>query len=297
MKKIITYSFLVLVVLLSACRKTDNDKIPELTRVPVPNLTKNVAGGATGGDAVISAVNQTLAGAFKGVFTLALAFPEDTKPSKMEVVVRKNGVNSNVKVVVPNVTTFPSTITVTGTQLIGLFGPILLGDKFDFGADIYTAAGSKFEAFPVVGAGYGAGVSGQYGFVTTSVSYSAICNFLPATYTGNFVIVADGWADYGVGDVITLSNVSANQFSFKYATSSTPLPIICTVNADNSITVANQVYGDYGPANGGPFSCFTTAATSSDNFVTPCDGLWQVRLFHTNNLGSYGSYIIKAKKQ
>lgn len=294
MKKILTFIGFSFMVLFSSCRKTDNDKIPTLTRVPVPTFTKNVLGGSTGGDPIISAVSQTAAAAFKGVFTLALAFPEDIKPLKMDVVVIKNGVASSVKVVLPNVTTFPLTITVTGTQLINLFGPIVLGDKFDFGADVYIQTGEKFQAFPTVGSAYGSGVSAQYGGIATTISYSAICNFLPATFTGNFVVISDGWDDYAAGTVITLTNISPNQFAFKYAANNA-LPIICTVAADNSVTVAKQVYGNYGPPYG-DFSC-QTAPPAGDNFVLPCDGIFQVSLTHTVTQGSFGTYKIRCKKQ
>ena len=46
MKKIIIYSILT-ATLLSACRKSDNPKIPTLTRVPVPSLLKEASGSET----------------------------------------------------------------------------------------------------------------------------------------------------------------------------------------------------------------------------------------------------------
>ena len=87
------------------------------------------------------------------------------KPQKVDIVVIRNDNRTNVKTIKANVTTFPASIQVTGTQLTTLFdSTIKLGDKFEIGADITTINGQKFEAFPVTGNPYGADTSRIAGF-------------------------------------------------------------------------------------------------------------------------------------
>jgi hypothetical protein len=79
---------------------------------------------------------------------------------KFDVVVIKNNDKTNVKVLKTDVTTFPTELTITGTQLATLFNaPIVLGDKFDIGVDVTTYTGAKFEAFPTIGNPYAAGIA------------------------------------------------------------------------------------------------------------------------------------------
>jgi hypothetical protein len=174
----------------------------------------------------------------------------------------------------------------------------VLGDNYDIGVDIYTQSGNKYEAFPVTGAAYGStGVANQPGFSPT-IRYGAICAYNSSIYQGNFKVTLDEWGDYAVGDIVPITQVSANQFSFTYPAAG-PLPIIVTVNVlNNSTSVVKQVYGTLGYPPGwpyGPISC--ESVTSVDNAVLPCDQSWGVRLSHTVAAGGFGSYTIKMKKQ
>ena len=80
----------------------------------------------------------------------------------MDVVVRKNGQASNVKLFKADVTTFPTTFTVTAADIATLFGTasLALNDTYDFGPDIYVGS-KKYEAFPITGLANGQGVSGM----------------------------------------------------------------------------------------------------------------------------------------
>jgi hypothetical protein len=293
MKKIAIYSLCLFSVaaLFSSCRKEDNSKLPKgLARFPTPQIAK-----VAGTDQTISAVNP---GSFTGKFTVAMYFPGDTPPQKYDVVVRKNGDNTNIKSIQANVTTFPATITVTGTQLQTLFpGAIVLGDRFDFGVDVTTAEGIKFEAFPVTGAAYASGISAQPG-ASTSVQYAAICQYDPNIYKGSFVVVTDEWADYVPGDVIQLTMVDATHFSFMYLAAN-PSPIVVTVNADNSVTVPKQVYGSGYPPGWTFGNISAESVPSADNAVAPCEGTFAVHLSHTAGAIGFGTghELIKLRKQ
>lgn len=183
MKRILTYSILVAFILLSACRKSDNPKIPTLIDVAVPLIT--IDGSA---DVTISKDNPT---AFKGKFIVDLYFKDGPKPAKFDVVVIKNGDKTNVRHLKDGITTFPTSVDVTGQQLTTLFNsPIVLGDKFSIGVDVTTEAGQLFQAFPqpANAQAYGAGLNGQAG-ASTQIDYSAVCPIYIEQFLGTSTVV------------------------------------------------------------------------------------------------------------
>jgi len=289
MKKIIIFSFYLFSVAITftACKR-EFGKIPELSRFPLPLVVK-----VAGTDQVISAQSP---GAFSGKFNVGLYFPNDAPPKKFDVVVIKNNDKANVKMIKADVTSFPTEIAITGTQLATLFGsPIVLGDRFDFSVDVTTYTGAKFEAFPITGNPYAAGIAAQPG-ASTFVRYEAVCQYKPDVYQGAFEVVTDEWGDYAPGDIIQLSLVDATHFSFKYGAADA-LPIVVTVNTiTNAVTVPKQVYGSGYPP-GWPYGNISAESVASpDNFVAPCAGTFSVRLKHTVAAGSFGEYTIVLKK-
>ena len=148
------------IMFFSSCSK-DDGPIPEritINDIPVITTDKDATGTAN-----ISLANQ---GAFTGKFKVDMFFPGATPPTKIDVVVRKNPstasiTNNNVKVFKAGITTFPSSFTITAAELSTLFGASLtLNEIYDFAPDIYVGD-RRFEAFPVVGTGTGAGVRGM----------------------------------------------------------------------------------------------------------------------------------------
>jgi hypothetical protein len=99
--------------------------------------------------------------AFSGKFKVALDFANAVPPTKVDIVVRKNGSAANVKLYKAGITAFPTSFTVTADEIATLFGaPIALNDTYDFAPDIYVGT-KKYEVFPAVGLGNGAGVTGM----------------------------------------------------------------------------------------------------------------------------------------
>lgn len=150
---------LLALVALSGCKK-DDGAIPErISITDVPTITTNI--DPTGSPNI----QMSNLPAFSGKFKVDLYFPGATPPTKVEIVVRKfNGStpnNNNVKLFKANITAFPTSFTVTAADIATLFGAaIILGDRYDFGSDIFVGD-KKFEAFPAVGNGTGAGLNGQ----------------------------------------------------------------------------------------------------------------------------------------
>ncbi len=145
---------------LTSCSK-DDGAIPERVGIEdVPVITTNLVKNNGTADTIFLASQ----GAYQGQVKVAMYFPSQAAPTKVDVVVRKNGAAGNVKLFQANVTSFPATITVTAAQIVALFGePLVSADTYDFGPDIYVGT-TKYEAFPAVGLGNGQGVTGMIGF-------------------------------------------------------------------------------------------------------------------------------------
>ena len=157
---ILTVFALSALIAFTACSK-DDGAIPKRIGIEdVPAMTMNQEPQKKDNLDTIRFGNQA---AFSGKFKVDMVFPTAVKPTKVDIVVRKNGSASNVKVYKTGVSTFPTSFTITAAEIVALFGaPLALNDTYDFAPDIY-ANSKKYEAFPTVGAGSGAGVVGMNG--------------------------------------------------------------------------------------------------------------------------------------
>lgn len=285
------YSLIVILLAISSCRKDDNPRLPGIASVPQPQLTKDVTT-----DVAISALEADL---FSASFDVDLYFKDDIKPQKFDVVVIKNGDKSNVQVLQNDVTTFPTKVSVTGPQLATLYGnAIVLGDKFDVGVNITTTDGKLYEAFPLYGEGFGAGVSGQPG-ASTFVRYEAVCAFKIEEYAGDFEVITDPWGDFGEGSTITITTNGDDELIFSYPTD-TELPIVIKVNTGtNAVSVAKQPMGSYGNPPSWPYGIISTESKGGDtaNYVSPCDGTIVLNLSYTVSAGGFGEYPLVLKKK
>jgi hypothetical protein len=275
----------------SSCRKSDNPKLPALTRFSNEPLLQKVAGT----DQVISAQNPA---AFTAKFTVDVYFKTEPPPQKFDVVVIKNGNIGNVKTLQANVTTFPSTITVTGAQLQTLFGaPIALGDKFDIGVNITANNGQQYEAFPATGAAYASGVSSQPG-ASPTVRYEAVCQYNPDDFQGNFIVVKDDWKDTNPGDIISFTKIDATHFSFIYPTAVNPKPIIVTVNPNTNVpSIAKQTIGTAWVYDNDPNPPTARTLAGTANNISPCDKTISLNMVWGEAGAEYGPYVFSLKKQ
>lgn len=289
-KNILIYSFFAS-VLLVGCKKNDGwvSKEIALERVPAPLIVKDATGSAS--------IDMTNLASFNGKVNISLYFPNDIPPSKFDIVIRKNNNNANIKMVQAGVSAFPATVTITAAQIAGLFGtPIVLGDSYDIGADVYSQSGKKYEAFPIVGLGYAAAFQPDHPGFSPSVRYTAICQYNDAVYQGNFVVVEDEFQDTAPGDVIVLTRIDATHFSYVYPSAVNPIPVVVTVNPlTNATSIAKQKIGSafvYGFTN-------PNAATvaSQNNVVLPCDQSFSVLINYTVDQGNFGNFLFKLKKQ
>lgn len=286
MKSSIIYSLLIGALVIAGCRKEDNPKVPNFERVPVPQITLGEGSG--------DKIPVSDPASYTSTIIVDNYFKHGTAPKQMDVVVIKNGDALNQKSLQASITTFPTTITITGQQLADLFGaPIALDDEFTIGADVTTTEGKKYVAFSSEGISYGPGIFNMPGSSPELTLVGAnICFFNADAYTdGNYEVVVDEWNDYAAGSSIHVTKIDATHYSFEYAADN-PNPIIMEVNPDTrAITVAPVMYGDYGGAQ-------VTAKSVDGSEVDPCDVSFHLILNHNapDFGGDLGDYAIILKK-
>jgi len=240
---------------------------------------------------------------FKGKFTLDLYFDNDEKPKYLDVVVIKNGNLQNQKTIKAQVSSFPVDVEITGPQLIELFGPIVVGDNFDIGANYTTNDGKTYLAFPPGGGpGYGPGVSAQPG-ATPTTRYSCICGFDLDNFLGNgtFVVVEDKWADYQPGQEVQIKKLNATQVSMESPDPGFKDYIIDINPKDNSAKMASQTTATDGlfwyGADVGSVT-LSTAGSPALSFVNPCNNELQLNIqFLLSKYGNQGAFLIKLKRK
>jgi hypothetical protein len=283
-------TFLGAILALSSCTKNDGPITNRVTINEIPAIqTKIDASGS-------QAIDLLNLASFNGKFTVSLYFADAKGPSKVDVVVRKNGSAANVKVFKAGVTTLPATFSVTSAELATLFGtPVALGDTYDFAPNIYIGD-RVFEAFPATGNGTGAGVIAMPGFSEFS-RFAAICAYDPAIYQGNFVVVSDGFGDFTPGEVVPITKIDNTSFSFIDPYVTNPLPIIVKVNTlNNQLSVTKQKIGNaftWQLAYTNPNVAVTASASS---FVAPCSKTITLAIAYTVDQGSFGTYNLVLRK-
>ena len=286
MKYSLIYSFFLGALLISGCRKEDNPKVPDFQKVPVPQIT--LAEGS--GEKIPVSDPST----YSATVVVDNYFKYGEMPKQLDLLVIKNGEFGNPKTLQAGITTFPTNVTVTGTQLVELFGTIAENDEFTIGADITTLSGIKYSAFPTDGGiSYAPGIFNMPGSSPELILVGAnICFFDPATFGGgDYEVVLDEWNDYAAGSSIPVTKIDDTHYSFVYAADNAN-PIIMAINPDdNSITVDPVMYGDYGGAQ-------VTAKSVEGSEIDACNATFKLILNHNapDFGGDLGDYAITLKK-
>ena len=274
----------------AGCKKDDGGIRSSVVIKSVPVVSTKIE--STGSQA-IDLLN--LAG-FSGKFKVELYFPGATPPDKVDIVVRKNGSNANVKVVKKDVTTLPYSLTVTSADITALFGvAVALGDTYDFAPDLYVGV-NKYEAFPATGLGNGPGII-AFPLYSDYARFAAICAYDPAIYEGDFVVVSDAFGDFTPGEIVKFTKISNSSFSFINPYVTSPLPIIVNINTlNNQATITKQKVG-----NAFVWASYTNpnmaVAASSTSVVAPCSKTITLAIAYTVDQGSFGTYNLVLKKK
>jgi hypothetical protein len=280
-----------LMIAFAGCKKDDGGVRSSVVIKDVPVVSTKIE--STGSQA-IDMLN--LAG-FSGKFKVDIYFPGAKPPDKVDIVVRKNGSNANVKVMKKDVTTLPYSLTVTTADIAALFGvAVALGDTYDFAPDLYVGV-NKYEAFPATGLGNGPGII-SYPLYSDFARFAAICAYDPAIYEGDFLVVSDAFGDFTPGEVVKFTKVSNNSFSFINPYVTSPLPIIVSINTlNNQATIAKQKVGNaftWQLAYTNPNMAVSASATS---VVAPCSKTITLAIAYTVDQGGFGTFNLVLRKK
>ena len=279
-----------LMIAFAGCKKDDGGVRSSVVIKDVPVVSTKIE--STGSQA-IDLLN--LAG-FSGKFKVELYFPGATPPDKVDIVVRKNGSNANVKVIKKDVTTLPYSLTVTSADIAALFGvAVALGDTYDFAPDLYVGV-NKYEAFPATGLGNGPGII-AFPLYSDFARFAAICAYDPAIYEGDFVVVSDAFGDFTPGEIVKFTKISNSSFSFINPYVTSPLPIIVNINTlNNQATITKQKVG-----NAFVWASYTNpnmaVAASSTSVVAPCSKTITLAVAYTVDQGGFGTFNLVLKKK
>ena len=279
-----------LMIAFAGCKKDDGGVRKSVVIKDVPVVSTKIE--STGSQA-IDLLN--LAG-FSGKFKVELYFPGATPPDKVDIVVRKNGSNANVKVMKKDVTTLPYSLTVTSADIAALFGvAVALGDTYDFAPDLYVGV-NKYEAFPATGLGNGPGII-AFPLYSDYARFAAICAYDPAIYEGDFVVVSDAFGDFSPGEIVKFTKISNSSFSFINPYVTSPLPIIVNINTlNNQATITKQKVG-----NAFVWASYTNpnmaVAASSTSVVAPCSKTITLAVAYTVDQGGFGTFNLVLKKK
>lgn len=189
--------------------------------------------------------------------------------------------------------------TALGLQMNASAGNFAPGSIFTCYVETITSDGKKFTVnnsnFTASGA--------NFFYPITSFRGSVVCPYNPATMAGNYRVVADGWQDWSIGDIIPSAVTATTATSltlFKvypnpgYPGAGDFSPIVVNINATSGVaTVTNQTYGSYSG------EMIAVSTQGSANFVYSCTGTITLLLRHhvpnAPNL-SYGNYQLTLVK-
>jgi hypothetical protein len=190
------------------------------------------------------------------------------------------------------------TLNITASEMAAALGistsAMNPGNAYTLYNEVVTKEGIVYNAVNTVGA---LASNPNYKAAMTW-SANVVCPFVAAGFAGNFIVREDEWADWGPGDIVTVSAATANTISLSVY----PNPAYGTAIADivvnidpatGAATVTNQKYGNYGPD-------IAVTSVGTSNFVFACTGTIDLRLNHHvpgSTSSSYGTYWLRLTKQ
>ncbi|MFZ6024172.1 MAG: hypothetical protein ACOYVG_06915 [Bacteroidota bacterium] len=168
------------------------------------------------------------------------------------------------------------------------------GSNFTLYNEVVTKGGVTYNAVNTVGA---LASNPNYKAVMTW-SANVVCPFVPTGFAGNYRVREDEWADWGAGDVVSVTAATANTISLKVypnpAYGTAIADIVVNINpATGQATVTNQKYGRYGSTE------VSVTSVGTSNFVFACTGTIDLRLNHHvpgATSSSYGTYWLRLTK-
>ncbi|HLK27130.1 MAG TPA: hypothetical protein VKT28_01010 [Puia sp.] len=185
------------------------------------------------------------------------------------------------------------TLSVSTAELNTALAPAVIspGNSYIFQNEVVTSDGMKYSVTNtptnyVSLPGYNMALTWQA---------TAVCPFDQTAAVGNYKVVSDAfWADFSVGDVVTVTAAPGNQNQLLLLAYPNPnagginrVPIVINVDPNTDVaTVSKQVVGQYA---GWPYGDLSIVTTGSSNFVFSCTGYIGLTFSFTVAAGSFGS--------
>jgi hypothetical protein len=201
----------------------------------------------------------------------------------------------------PNLTTFPSIVNISQTDLYNAFNvlnsanDVGLKDNLIISADLTLKNGTVIKMYNASGSvNFGAGIANFSGLKVLQ-NYIVSCPLTDASiFNGDYKVTADQWDDYGAGPVIPVVYNTVNgtkvfripNTTRPYIVNGSTSYLICTVDtATNTVTVTSNEPWNYG---GG----FITTVTGTGT-VGSCTGDINLRLNFSGSSQNQAFNLVK----
>lgn len=283
------------VVIFYACRKNDNPKLPDgITTRQVPQLTQDKSKAI-----LIQSDNLP---DFSTAFNVALYYPTGVQPKSTDVVVAMNGRYNNVKVLQGGITSLPATVTMTGTQLMQLFGlapnGLKAGDRFEVTTNFTMNDGSEIHGFGdtvTLSDGtkrflrpYGSDVLNAAG-LNRILTYTKVCPLTVKAYLGGMTVNDPGVTE-GTYPVTVSVNADSTVFTFTGWAGLAGVPMTATFDkASYRFTIAKQKIADL-------FQGYHNLTVSGTGQINPCNTTIVLNVTTAVDEGSFGNNVTTLSK-
>lgn len=283
----------------NACRKNDNPKLPEdIQKAALPQFTQDNTK-----DLLIQSDDLSK---FNTAFAVGLYFPDGEKPTSTDVVVAMNGKYNNIKVAQGGIGSLPSNVTLTGAQLVQLFGipPTSLkpGDYFEVTSNFTMSNGRQVH-------GFGDSVRLSDGTMTfirpfggdplafpnlvPALIYTKVCPLfiLPYVRTGKLKVDDPGVTETTYEVQVAVAGADSTDFTFT-GWADTPGLIVKAKLSKQSyqFTVPKQVIA----AN---FSGYHNLTVSGSGTINPCDSTINFNITTEVAEGTFGNNATKVYRE
>ena len=187
-------------------------------------------------------------------------------------------------------------IDVTATEIATALGiqptDLETGATYTLYNQAITPDGRIFDIVNING-GFAGNPNYSMAFTWSSV---VVCPFNPTGFPGDFRVELDEWADFSVGEIVTVDAATANSITMtvypKPGIGTNRKQIVVNINpTTGAATVASQIYGDYP----GFDTNLKVKTVGTNNWIFSCVGTITLRLNHTG-AANWGDYTLRLKK-
>jgi len=209
------------------------------------------------------------------------------KPVDSRLVVAMKGDYTNIKTIIPSITTFPSTQTLTDANLVSLFGlsSIVAGDYFEVGLDVKMEDGKWYPAFNPLGVAYGSGPVNLPGS-SPVMKFKAVCAFDINDYVKPNASIKDLYWYEGTYTT-AVEKVDATHIKIKQFAGFTGDVTLTLDPVTHLVTVPKQVYDTNLGAWGASMAKYTNPAVAGGGEIDACNKKITLTLEYTVDQGSF----------